>query len=72
MAVNRGEILNTINLTAYQVLELHSDKNKRLELYLLIARLSLCVCKTRKISPKIIKTKFSLILAHYDTPRTNT
>ena len=29
MVVNRGEILNTINLTVYQVLELHSDTEEQ-------------------------------------------
>ena len=45
-AVNRGELSNTINLTAYLVLGLNLNKNKRLDFYFLIARFFLWVCKT--------------------------
>ena len=71
-AVNRGELSNTINLTAYLVLGLNLNKNKRLDFYMyfLIARFFLWVCKTRNTFPKI--ENFSPFLSHYDTPRTNT
>ena len=69
-AVNRGELSNTINLTAYLVLGLNLNKNKRLDFYFLIARFFLWVCKTRNTFPKI--ENFSPFLSHYDTPRTNT
>ena len=69
-AVNRGELSNTINLTAYLVLGLKQNKNKRLDFYFLVARLFLWISKTRNAFPKI--ENFSLFLSHYDTPRTNT
>ena len=69
-AVTRGELSNTINLTAYLVLGLNPNKNKRLDFYFLIARYFLWVCKTCNTLPKI--ENFSPFLLHYDTPRTNT
>ena len=69
-AVARGELSNTINLTAYLVLGLNPNKNKRLDFYFLIARYFLWVCKTCNTFPKI--ENFSPFLLHYDTPRTNT
>ena len=65
-AVNRGELSNTINLTAYLVLGLNPNENKRLDFYFLVTRLFLWVCKTRNTFPKI--ENFSLFLSHYDTP----
>ena len=64
--VNLGELSNT----AYLVLGLNPNKNKRLDFYFLIARLYLWVCKTRNTFPKI--ENFPLFLSHYDTPSTNT
>ena len=54
-AVNDGELLNMINLMAYLVLGLNPNKNKRLDLYFLIAGLFLWVGKTCNIFPKIRK-----------------
>ena len=69
-AVNRGELSNTVNITAYLVLGLKLNKNRRLPVYFLIARLFLWICKARNTFPKI--ENFSFFLSHYDTPRTNT
>ena len=69
-AVNRGELSNTVNITAYLVLGLKLNKNRRLPVYFLVARLFLWICKARNPFPKI--ENFSLFLSHYDTPRTNT
>ena len=51
-AVTRGELSNTINLTAYLVLGLNPNKNKRLDFYFLITRYFLWVCKTNNTFPK--------------------
>ena len=66
---HRGELSNTINLTAYLVLGFNPNKNKRLDFYFQVARLFLWVCNTRNTFPKI--ENFSLFLSHYDEPRTN-
>ena len=64
-AVNRGELSNTINLTAYLVLGLNPNENKRLDFYFLVARLFLWVCKTRNTFPKIENfSLFPLTLRH--------
>ena len=68
-AVNCGEISNTINLTAYLVLGLNPNKNKRQNFYFMIARLFSLGMQNTQYFPE--NRNFPLFISHYDTPRTN-
>lgn len=67
-AINRGELSSNTNLSPYLVLGLKPNKNKSINLYFLIARYFIWICKMRSLSPRI--ENFSLFLSHYDTTKT--
>ena len=62
--INRGELLETFNLSPYIVLGLKPNDNKKLNFYFLVARYFVWICKTRNTSSGI--KSFSLFLSHYN------